>query len=141
MLRNSLHENYCSAKWLAIRFEAGILRMWDLDGGAWLPAERVARACENYLTAREDRIASEREAMIEKKMLTRRAFFGRRYTREEAVAALKQDNDDYRLVYILGARNADRVSDLCKLAKVAGEKVWVNIELFSVISRKYGETA
>lgn len=103
---------------------------------AELPADEVFAACDRYRFARQKRIADKQEAMIQAEM-KKKGFFSRKYkTYEESKAYLESADrcHPYRMLYIEGGLEYNKVMDLKALAYIAGDKtVQVSAELAHIL--------
>lgn len=106
-----------------------------------LPPKQVIQACRAFLQARKDRIHSEREELIASIMTRGQRqwprFWQKRYpNRTEAIMIAKDEGDIFGSpwsdIEMRGWIQADRVSDLLKLAHVAN----VAYEPFIVLSER-----
>lgn len=83
-------------------------------------APRVIAAADAFLAKRDAEIKAQQEEMIASKMCERKFFlFGRRLTRDEAIARLKAEGhflSAWDFIYLAGSGKASHIESLRKLA-------------------------
>lgn len=105
-----------------------------------LPADKVIKACESYITARNARVLSEREEYIQKAVGQRGWFgFGKPKTREQVMAD-SHTLEEFEYIAIAGGYWYSKTKKLLKLALTAkkyNKEVHLEAEMADILASHF----